>query len=535
MSFINKKSQIGRVENLNSNFNHEGEPVFLLNPMKTLLVKTLSSFFGQDTFYEKRDPIEEYKNLVKLIEEIPEEDKEYALKIAEIGRLSGMKEYPLNILSVCYHLERYKGLNFLSEDGKNKIADYCENIVRRTKDVNHLVAIDRQLYGEKMPSQMKKNLKVKLEGYDEYKLSKGLDRGKVVSLADSIKLLRPKPKNEEMATFYKRVIENDIVVGNNKKQVQAEVEKVILAKKEQKEISLKDLEKAIYSANLSALIKNISNYIDLGVLNNKEVLDYVCKKIKDTDTIIKSKIMPYEFYATYKALKHYPNIKVSKILTALNKAIDISIANSPDIQGYSAFLIDLSASMNYSEIANNSSISCLEMACLLGAISYKKGEGDLFVFSDDATKLTLNKSDSVITMMNIIQKSIRNGMTNLDKALKYIDKAAKRYDMTYDNVIMFSDGDCYSNNKDGYKIGEYSNLNYIVDTMLEEKSINSFWLNDLRGNNFSVVNTDEAKKNLIAGYNDVFIDIINLYYKIRSNSDIKPLIDELLEKYRTLK
>lgn len=534
MSFINRKSQIGKTENLNLNLNHEGEPVFLLNPMKTLLVKTLSSFFGQNTFYERRDPIEEYKNLIKLIEEFSEEDKEYALKIAEIGRLSGMREYPLNILSVCYHLERYKGSNFLSEEGKNKLAMYCEDIVRRTKDINHLIAIDKQLYGEKMPSQMKKNLKVKLEGYDQYKLSKGLDRGKVVSLADSIKLLRPRPINEEMALFYKRVIENDVVVGNNKKQVQAEVEKVIIAKKENEKVSLVNLENAIYNANLSALIKNISKYIDLDVFENEEILKYVCKKIKDKNSIIKSKIMPYEFYSTFKALKKYPSSKVGRILKSLNKAIDISIENTPNIEGYSAFLIDLSASMKYSEISNNSSITCLEMACLLGAISYKKGEGDLFVFSDNSTKVTLDKNDSITTMMSIIEKSTPNGITNLDKALKYIDKVAKRYDMTYDNIIMFSDGDCYSNDKKGYTIGEYSNLNHIVDTMLEEKSINSFWLNDLRGNNFSVLNTDEAKKNLIAGYNDVFIDIINLYYNIRSNSDIRPLIDELLEKYRSL-
>lgn len=532
MSFINKKSNKDKNNNININYNHEGEVVFLLDPMKTLLTKTLSSFFGQSTYYEKRNPIDEYKSLIQLIEQIPEEDKEYVLKIAEIGRRTGMKEYPLNILAVCYHMERYKGQNFLSKEGKNKIATYADNIVRRTKDINHLIAIDKELYGEKIPSQMKKNLKKKIESYDEYKLSKGLDRNKVVSLADSIKILRPTPKTSEMANFYKKIIENNVIVGNDKKQIQSEIEKIINNKKEEKEISKGDLIDAIYKANLSALIKNINNYIKFDLLEDKKVYYYICRKLADKNSIIKSKMLPYEFYAAYKSISLKHSSKYRKILDSLSNAIDISIENSQNIEGYTAFLIDLSASMLYSNISNKSTISALEMACLLGAISYKKGCGDLFVFSNEVKRVYINSNDSIIGIMKQIENTITISGTKLDNALNYISKFAKEKKISYDNLLLISDGDCYSYDNKIFKIGDHSVLDNIVDEMIFEKTINSFWLNDLTGNNFTVVNTDNAKKNLIMGYNDTFIDIINLYQNIRVSDDVRLLIDSLLDKYR---
>lgn len=534
MSFINKKSNRNINENVNIVLNHEGEPSFLLNPMKSLLVKSIGTFFGQDTFYEEKDSIKVYRELIDIIERIPEKDKEYVLKIAEIGRRSGMIEYPLNILAACYHMERYKGNNFLSNDNVSIMREYSDNIIRRTKDINHLLAIDKVLYGEKIPSQMKKNLVKKIEGYDEYKLSKGLDRNKVVSLADTIKYLRPNPSTPEMANFYKRVIENDVVVGNNKKQIQAEVEKIKIAQKENKEISLDGFIDAMYKANYSALIKNLSSYIDYNVFQNTKELKYICRKLVNKNSIVKSKIMPYEIYAAYMSISNYPSIKVQEIKTALIKALDISIENTQDIEGNTAFLIDLSGSM-CQHMSKLSSISALDMACLLGAIAFKKGNGDLFAFSDKAVKVNVEKNDSIFSIMNTIKSSIRHGMTNLDIALNLINDFATNNNIKYDNLLLLSDGDCYSYDKstNNFKIGEWNtNLNSMIDVMLEDNVIESVWLNNLTGNNFTIFNTDEANKNLIVGYNDKFIDMMNLYYNIRTNSDLRPLIDALLEKYR---
>lgn len=544
MSTFNKKSMKNKENVLKHNIvlNHEGEEVYALSPLKGLLQRVLGSNFGQDGYYEKADPSKEFKELIQMIQSIPEEDKEYALKIAELGRYSGAIEYPLNALTVCYNLDRYKGDKFLDANGVSNLGYYSDVLVRRAKDINHILATQFSIYGKNIPKQMSKNLKGKLEFFDKYKLSKGLDRGKAVSLADSIKLLHPTPKNIEMADFYKSIIENNVIVGNDKVQLQAEITKVKLqekaSKEEKPEIDLEKLIEAMYKSNLVALLKNINMLLQYDIFDTQEHLDYVVDKITDLDTIVASKVLPYQFYALYKVLNSRSSTKpVTAIKNALSKAVELSIVNVEDIKGYTAFLIDLSSSMN-TPVGTNSSISCMEMAALLGAIAFKKGNGDLFVFSDDCKKVNANKGDSVFTIVDIIIKSIPHYCTYLDRAFDMISSFAKKNHIKYDNLLLLSDGDCYSydNKKKTLKIGDYeTSLNNKCSTLMKNNVIDTIWINDLSGNKYTVVNTDECKKNLIAGYSEKFIDMINLYYNIRNNEDIKPLIDALLEQYKSKK
>lgn len=537
MSTFNKKSTKTQNMNTNITLNHEGEIVYSLNALKSLLQRVVGSNFGTNTFYKTVDPRVEFKELVNLIESIPDEDKEYALKIAEIGRYSGMIEYPLNTLVACYNLDAFKGANFLDQNGLSKFGYYSDVLVRRTKDVNDILATQFALYGKKMPKQMRKNLKEKLEFFDEYKLSKGLDRGKSVSLADSIKLLHPTPKNEEMAAFYRSVIENKVVVGNNKAQLQAEIQNVKLQEKnqEKKEIDLDKLVEAMYQSNLSALLKNINILLQYNILDDEKHLNYVCNQITNKEVIKAAKILPAQFYALYKVLKEKPRKNtVVKLIDALSDAIEISIMNVDDIKGYSAFLIDVSGSMD-SAVGRNSSISCMEMACLLGAIAFKKGNGDLFAFSDSCKRVDANRKDSIFTIINAIQGSIPHCCTYLDEAFRTISNFSKKHNIKYDNVLILSDGDCYTvnQNKHTLDIGDWGkSLNSKCDELMKDGVFDTIWINDLTRNNYTVVNTDECKKNLIAGYSEKFIDMMNLYYNIRNNDDIRPLIDALLQQYR---
>lgn len=538
MSTFNRKSMKNK-ETLkyNTTINNEGEVVYDLNVLKSLLVKVVGSKFAADTFYKKANVEKEFKELISLIQQIPEEDKEYALKIALLGRYSGMIEYPLNTLLACYNMPRY-GKDFLDENGCSKFRYYSDLLVRRTKDVNHLVAGQIAMYGTSIKPQMRKNLNAKLESFDKYKLSKGLDRGKFISLADSLKLLRPTPINEEMSQFYKDVIENKVTVGAGKTQIQAEIQNVKLQEKQKKpkeEIDLSKLVDSLYKANLAALLKNIVMFINYGILDDDKHLQYTIKKITSKEDVLKSKILPYEIYATYKSLSYLPNKEcVQAIKDALNKALDISIDNVDDIKGYTAYLIDLSGSMSCG-ITNNSSISAKEMASLLGAIAYKKGQGDIFVFADKCEVVSLNRSDSILTMVSILSKKHVGGCTYLDKALNEIKEFAKKHNIKYDNLLLLSDNDCYRYNSRSGKltIGDYESLDSKVSSLMREGIFETMWINNLTGNTYTIANTDEMKKNLIFGFSPKFIDVMNLYYNIRNNDDLRPLIDELLELYKT--
>lgn len=83
-----KRGKVTMKKDTRKTVNHEGSVVHKLDTLETLFSKVLGSFFGESTFYEKRTAESDFKEIQRLISEIPDEDIEYALKVAIIGRES---------------------------------------------------------------------------------------------------------------------------------------------------------------------------------------------------------------------------------------------------------------------------------------------------------------------------------------------------------------------------------------------------------------------------------------------------------------
>jgi hypothetical protein len=65
---------------------------------------------------------------------------------------------------------------------------------------------------------------------------------------------------------------------------------------------------------------------------------------------------------------------------------------------------------------------------------------------------------------------------------------------------------------------------------MKEGIFKKFWLNNLLGNKFAIVNTEDYKKNLIPSYSERFAEIINVYNTLGGVNDIRMVIDKMLEK-----
>jgi hypothetical protein len=489
--------------------------------------------------------------LIELINSIPDKDKEYVLKIAELGRLSNMIDYPLQLLAASYHVDAFKGDNFLNESGKSKFSYYTDVIVRRAKDVNRILAAHFEVYGDTrpMPAQMKKQLKAKLEQFDEYKLSKGLDNSKTKSLRDSIKLLRPKPQTPEMAAFYKAIIENKVKRGHEK--VEVETALVKQGQREDKEVSIQELRQSVYDTNLQGLLRHVAKLHSHGVFDDKEVLEVAISKISNKNAVLASKLLPFRFYSAYKALSKLANtVEIVALKEAIEDAIEHSIENVDNIEGLSAFLIDRSYSMVTTPVSSQSSVNAEDVAMLLGAIAYKKGYGDLFVFSDTCVRVDISRRSPILEMVRTM-KNIEgmNHGTNLAKALHTITKYANEQNVQYDNLMILSDNDCYGYNADNnsLRFGEsrnwvwqniaskeaaYPSADKQVNQMLSNGIIRKAWINNLGGNSFVIVNTKSNTKNLITGFSEKFLNVISVYNQLGNGHDIRKVIDMLLEKER---
>lgn len=500
-----------RAGNPNATINAEGAVVYRLGALETLLSKSLGSFFGESGFYQERTPEDSYAELVELIRSVPDDQIEYVLKIAYLGRKWNMISYPLAILTASFNDPRFKG-------GAVPFANYVPGIVRRAKDINEILAIHFATYGNgsTLPSQMRKTLRSRLEKFNRYQLSTGLDRRSDVKLADAIKVLHPKPENEEMAQFYRDIIENKIVLGDGVKQVRTVLSD--LGKAEDKEEVIKDLEKTLKTASLLTLLRSLVSYHKNGVFTDENT-EILVARLTDPEEIARSKVLPFRYYSAYREFPRCHSDNTYKISDALLTAMDLAIENVPTVDGTTCVLVDVSGSMTWGMVSSLSAVSFSDVALLLGGITYKKGMGDFFTFASEPRHVDISNRVPLFDMLKFAkQMGNFGGGTDLQKALDYIENKG----VPYDNLVILTDSDCY-----GYYFGKTADKH--LNGMIDKGIFGRVWINNLAGNDYSVANTNHPKKKIITGFNANFLNTLKIYQKLDSGSVIR-VIDELLQE-----
>ena len=554
----NKRGNVKMKSDTRKTVNHEGSVVHKLNTLEALFSKVLGSFFGEKTFYEKGKTAEsDFKEIQKLIAEIPDEDVEYALKVARIGREYNMIQYPLAVLTACFNDPRFKGEDFLDEvTGKNKLQTYSDYIVRRGKDITDIMAMQMNVFGfevttkgrgknksshrnQPLPMQLRKALQHKLESFNEYQLSKALGENREVSMADCVKLLRPNPaKSRVSRDFFKQIIEGNVEFGGSEevKQVQSELSK---SKNSNSKSTKADVKKSIDTSSVMAIVKNLVALYRAGMFDDKEAVDGIVSKLTNKKEIQKSRLLPFRFYSAYQEVSSITRNCEGKrrIMDALVEALDLSVDNLQDIEGYSAILIDRSGSMRY-PVSGASNVTADVVACMLGAICFKKGIADVYVFANQCKQVNnISKKSTVMDITKEIMRYSVGGGTCLDIALNTLAGQKTKYD----NLIFLSDNDCYSSNGKSFSFRRgYWGSRFDTDTELnklfEKKVIKKLYLDNLLGNDFSIANTDDYRKNLITGFSERVIDVINVYSSIGTGaSDVRKVIDSIVETLPTRK
>lgn len=555
----NKRGSVNMKADTRKTVNHEGSVVHKLNTLETLFSKVLGSFFGDKTFYEKGKTAEsDFKKIQRLIAEIPDEDVEYALKVARIGREYNMIQYPLAVLTACFNDPRFKGEDFLDEvTGKNKLQTYSDYIVRRGKDITDTMAMQMNVFGfdvvtkgwgknksshrnQPLPMQLRKALQHKLESFNEYQLSKALGENREVSMADCVKLLRPNPaKSRVSRDFFKQIIEGNVEFGGSEevKQVQSELSK---SKNSNSKSTKADVKKSIDTSSVMAIVKNLVALDRAGMFSDKEAVDSIVAKLTNKKEVEKSRLLPFRFYSAYQEVSQLSNSAGKRrVMDALVEALDLSIDNLQNIEGYSAILIDRSGSMRY-PVSGASDVTADIVACMLGAICFKKGIADVYVFANECKQVTnISRKSTVMDIMKEIQRHNVGGGTSLDVALYTLNQQ----DTKYDNLIVLSDNDCYSSSGKTFVLrrdyswgGRSYDTDAELNKLFKNKVIKKLYIDNLLGNNFAIANTDDYRKNLITGFSERVIDVINVYSSIGTGaSDVRKVIDSIVETLPTRK
>jgi 60 kDa SS-A/Ro ribonucleoprotein len=465
MSKFNLKKKPEMVENLAGGLAYKSSD-------KLALISLLLTSFANDQYY--RNSEQTINDLKKLVSKI--DDKEFLAKAAVYARDKfGMRSIT-HVLAG--ELAPYvSGSQF----GKR----FYDRVITRVDDMTEIMAyyLENKTTKSKpkFPNSLKKGFASAFDRFDGYQLAKYSKGDSQVKLVDIVNLVHPTPtdRNKEALSL--------LVKGELKNTQTWEAKLSAAGQVAENEEDLSTLKGEAWFDLVStkkigyfALLRNLRNIIN----QSPQSIDLACEMLVDENLIKRSRVLPFRFAtAADEISKLSSNTNTRKVIVAINKALDISVCNVPNLGGETLVIVDVSGSMSGRPS---------EIASLFAAILAKSSNNpDVMSFATTSKYLNYNPGDSVMTIRNSFKFS--GGGTNLKSAFLLANKS-------YDNIIILSDFQTwmgYSTPKDEfnqYKKKYNSNPNVFT------------W--DLKG--YGTLQFPENGVYSLAGFSDKVFDIIDI-------------------------
>jgi hypothetical protein len=374
------------------------------------LVSLLLTSFVNDQFYRNaQTSLDELRKLSAKVK-----DKEFVAKAAIFAR----DRFGMRSITHALAGELTSQLSG-TEWGKNFYDKVVVRVDDMTEIMSYYLAYKTSKDSPKFPNALKKGFAKAFDKFDGYQLSKYRGSNKEVKLVDLVNIVHPVPtvrNKEALESLVKGELKNTQTWESMLSQAGqvAESEEDLTKLKSDAWFELISTKKL----GLMAMIKNLRNIIS----QSPESIPLVCESLTNEYFILKSRVLPFRFSTAYEEISKLGSSKeVREVLMAINKALDISVANVPVFDGETLVVMDVSGSMcgKPSEIAS-----------LFGAILAKANNCDVMTFSTDAKYKSYNPMDSVMTIRDSFKFS--GGGTNFRSIFQ---KANKKYD----RVIILSD------------------------------------------------------------------------------------------------
>lgn len=189
-------------------------------------------------------------------------------------------------------------------------------------------------------------------------------------------------------------------------------------------------EAMIPSMGIMALVRNLRNFDEAGV--SDQAAQIVIDKLMDPEQIAKSRMFPYRFLSAFDAA---PSLRWGY---ALERAVQASAMNIPELPGRTLVLVDTSASMR-GTVSGKSKMSHVQLGALIGAtIAVKTGNAELVGFADGSFTHAIPKGTGILKTV----ESFQNRVGEVGHGTQMLQALHKHY-KGHDRVIIVSDMQCF--------------------------------------------------------------------------------------------
>jgi hypothetical protein len=536
MSKFNKKSEGVKPTEINE----MGAAAFKLND-KEELVSTVMTTFLHDSYYEKEREI-----VNRIIDKLDKVDPLFAAKLAIYARNDG------NMRSVTHLIAAYI---VRSAAGTEWAKRFYNKIVVRPDDMSEILSCygnlnEMELTNKslrKIPNAIKKGFKEALERLDAYQIDKYKMNSRQVKLIDLVNLLHPTPtqKNEEA---YKRLMNGESLAGLYESKVlekemskAGQTAKTTEEKREAKQEAISAVLDNVKGMPIFNLLRNLRNII----LYAPNRVDDAIEQLTTKQKVLNSRLLPFRFATAYEEIEkmsyngktpstsiafesdidsvtvsrdEFNSIK-TKVLDAIEKALEYSCENIPDLEGNTAILIDDSGSMRgdaggSSRVSAFSNTNSSMIGHLFGSMfAWKQKDVYVGLFGDRLIPVRVDRSKRMLDFNKwSYQEGAKCGGATEAGIYEFLRQCIKEKKKV-DNVIVFSDcqiGDGAQTSWYGHNSGSEHSAGF-QELFKEFKKINPMC-------NFVVCNIRQVKGNSvfhksqrilnIAGWSDKIFDLI---------------------------
>lgn len=423
-------------------------------------------------------------------------DKFYETEKEQLKRIKDLvsKLDPLFVAKLAYYARTVYGMRSVSHvlagevaktaKGKDWTRSFFNKIIYRPDDMGEILAYYYSTE-KKLSNPIRDGFAVALSKLDEYTLAKYRGEGKRFKLVDVANLCHPK-NTEALKKLMKGELKST-ETWEAKISGAGKSEDVAGAKTE----AWRDL---VLEGKIGyfALLKNLRNIIQQA--DERTVL-MALELLVDEKKIKKSLVLPFRFLTAIREIQQLGGNYIRETVTALSKAMEISLSNVPEFDGKTLVVVDCSGSMSGQPA---------EIASVFASAFYKKLNADMMLFSDDAIYHSPNPVDSMITIANSIR--FASGGTNFHAIF---EKASR----SYDRIVILSDMQGWMGV--GTPTGVFNSYKRVFSCDPFVYSI------DLTGYGTTQIPTD-GKVFLMAGFSDKMFDTMKLF-----EQDKNALVNEI--------
>ena len=366
----------------------EGAPALApKNPLAELRRAVASCLLWEDQFYEDGVSIaDRISSLVAVC------DPAAVAALAVEARTSmKLRHAPLWLLSG------------LAKAGHGADADTYAATINRADEMGELIAMHWKDGKKPIPAQMKRGIAKAFAKFDAYRLGK-YNRKTAVTLKDVLRLVHPKPENDEQATLWKSIIDGTLASPDT-------WEVALSGGADKKET----FERLLREGNLGylALLRNLRNMVQANVDSGLVREAILARKGAHN-------VLPFRYVA---AARYAPQYE-----PALDEALCAAVEQLPILPGKTCVLVDVSGSMDC-PLSAKSDMQRIDAAAALASIIH--GDVRVVTFSHHVVEVPPRRG---MAGVDAIKRSQPHGGTYLGQAV-----AAVNAQIPYDRLIVITD------------------------------------------------------------------------------------------------